>query len=172
MRFVVFLLLASFASPAQADLVDRVVAVIEDQLVLDSEVRLEQELAALDDTALPFWEPSRGKALDRLVDAAVVRVAASDVALYQPSDEDVRQRREAVRAQFEDRRQWTACLQTHGLTEDSLGVVLRRRMVVERYLSRNIQVAIEERGPWKRASVDLISALRERAKVRLIDEES
>lgn len=171
MRWFALLVLLLSGTPAHADLLDRVVAVVEDQLVLASEVQLEQELAELDTEALPFWKTAKRQALDRLVDAAVVRLAASNVALYQPSDEDIRLRREAVRAQFEDRREWTDFLERHGLSEESLGIVLRRRMVVERYLSRNILESTEDRGAWKKASDQLIQGLRDRARVRLIDEE-
>ena len=166
------MLLLLFAVPAWASPVDRVVAVVESELVLASEVRIEAELAPLDHSTSPFWDATRSQPLERLIDAAVVRIAAADVALYQPPDEDIAARREAIHIQFTDRRSWEAFLQRHGLDEDGLEVVLRRRMVVERYLSRNVLIDLQDRAAWLGAAGQLLSALRERMRVRRIDEES
>ena len=87
------LLLLLASSTAWADRVDRVVAVVDSQLVLESEVRLEHELSRLDTGASPFWRARRA-AVERLIDAAAVRVAAGQVVLYQPPDEEVRTRRD------------------------------------------------------------------------------
>ena len=101
----------------------------------------------------------------------MVRIAAADVALYQPPDDDIAARREAIHIQFTDRRSWEAFLKRHGLDEDGLDVVLRRRMVVERYLSRNVLIDVEDRSAWISAADQLLAALRARMRVRRIDEE-
>ncbi len=159
--------LALCGAPAHADRVDRIVAVVEDQLVLESEVRLERELSRLDDQGLLWAIPDPQ---ERLIDAAVLRLAAADVALYQPDDEDIRQRREAIRAHFTDRASWRDFLYRHGLTEDRLAVVLRRRMVAERYLRRNLQADPADQTAWSRATAALVEDLRARFRIRVVPE--
>ena len=165
---LVYLLLSCFASPARAEIVDRVAVVIEDQLVLQSEVSIEAALSQLDDSPSPFWSAGGGNALERLVDAAVLRHSAGAVALYQPHRNDVATRLEAVRAKFEDRRAWATFLSDYGLDEDRLAVVLRRRMVVERYLSRNLTESVQDKPRWQAASDELLAQLRPRTAIRAV----
>jgi len=160
--------LLSLAGPAQAFVVDRVAVVIEDQLVMESEVAIEEALAQLDDSPSPFWSAGRTDAMDRLVDAAVLRHSAGSVALYQPRREEVSLRLEAVRSKFEDRSAWLSFLSAYGLDEERLAVVLRRRMVVERYLARNLTVQVEDRAVWQGAVADLLAQLRPRTAIRAV----
>lgn len=169
-RLLPLLLLLALAPSARGALVDRVVAVVDTELVLASEVRLEEELAGLDEPASPFWAPGRSTPRERLMDAAAVRVAAAKIVLYQPEEDDVRARREAVRARFDDRQGWNAFLDRHGLTEEGLLILLRRRMIVERYLARNVQAPVEDRGAWLEDAEELVAGLRGRLKVRTIEE--
>ena len=156
---------------AWAATLDRVVAVVETELVMDSEVRLETELARIDRSPIPFWDADRATPQERLVQGAILRVAAERVALYQPSDEDVQARRERMRATFSNRQTWTTFLTQHGLEETSLGETLRRRMVVERYLGRNLQAPLDQPVPWQVACDQMVDQLRERIRVRIIDAE-
>jgi hypothetical protein len=158
-------------SQATAATLDRVVAVVESELVMDSEVRLEDELARLDRSELPFWGADRLTALDRLVQGATLRVAAEQVALYQPTDEQVQARHEAVRATFSNRQTWTTFLKRHGLSETTLGEALRRRMVVERFLGRNLQATPDQPVVWQIACDKLVEQLQQSIRVRTIDEE-
>lgn len=156
--------------PARAGVVDRVVAVVGDQVVLASEIRLEDELAHLDASPLPFWDPDRGTALERLLDAAAIRRSASALDLYEPPDEAVRDRLEALRGRFASRADWEEFLARWGLDEPGLLAVLRRRMIVERYLLRNLQLRPDEREAWLQAAEQLLMRLRARYEVRPIPE--
>lgn len=165
------LLLAWLLLPtARADVVDRVVAVVGDQVLLASEVRLEGELARLDESPLPFWDPDRGTALQRLLDAAAIRRSASDLDLYEPHDEAVRDRLEALRSRFPRRADWEEFLARWGLDEPGLLAILRRRMIVERYLLRNLQIRPDDREAWLQAAEQLLARLRARYEVRAIPE--
>lgn len=170
-RFLLLFLTFFTTSIASAALVDRVVAVVQNELVLDSEVRLESDLAARDTSTTPFWDPDRTTARDRLIQSAAIRVVAEDVDLYAPPADAVRDRREAIRRRFETRAAWLEFLQRHGLNEASLEQVLWRRMVTERYLSRNI--ALPPSDPNYIAEMDaLIRAILTRMRVRLIEPEA
>ena len=168
---IVLLALALLTAPlASAALVDRVVAVVQSELVLDSEVGLEAELAALDTSTTPFWDPDRTTPQTRLVQSAAIRVVAEDVDLYAPPAEAVRARREAIRRSFETRSLWLAFLKRHGLSQEGLDQVLWRRMVTERYLARNL--AMPPSDPTYVPEMEaLIAAIVTRMRVRLIDPE-
>lgn len=168
MRALLLALLLSL--PARAEVVDRVVAVVGDQLVLASEIRFEEELSGLDESPLPFWDPRRGTALQRLLDAAAIRASASDLDLYEPPDEAVRDRLETLRGRFATRADWEDFLRRWGLDEPDLLVQLRRRMIVERYLFRNLQLRPDDREAWLGAADRLLERLRARYDVRMIPE--
>ncbi|MEZ4320222.1 MAG: hypothetical protein R3F61_22275 [Myxococcota bacterium] len=153
---------------APASVVDRVVAVVGDQVVLSSDIALDRDLAPRDPAPVPFWR--RRGAERRQVDAAILRAAAGDVALYQPSDEAARVRLERLRATFEDRAGWVAFLDGWGLDETSMMAVLRRRMVVEAYLQRNLQSPASDPEAWNAECTKLLADLAPRVRVRWVPE--
>lgn len=126
------------ALAAPPTLVDRVVADVDGQLILLSEVAQEAILTEVDVDGTPFWDPNWLVPEQRLVSAAIVRNIAADVRLYEPSRQDVERRLEAIRGRFPRRRAWQAFLDRLSVDEARLAVLLRRRMVVDRYLRRNL----------------------------------
>ncbi len=155
-------------SPARAEVFDRVVAQIQQQLVLASEVHLEAALEERDRDALPFWTARHADATGRLVDASVVRVAAGDIGLYQPEEAEVAARLEAVRGTFVDRTEWESFLSQHGLDEAALGRVLRRRLMVERFLRRNVTADLADEAKWLEECQGLLVQLRGRIRIRQV----
>ncbi|MCB9675439.1 MAG: hypothetical protein H6737_10010 [Alphaproteobacteria bacterium] len=154
---------------APASVVDRVVAVVGDQVVLTSDVSLDRDLSGHDPSPLPFWE--RGEPEQRQIDAAILRAAAGDIALYQPTDESARARLERLRATFEDRADWVRFLEGWGLDEGSMLAVLKRRMVVEAYLKRNLQSAPSDTAAWNAECAKLLADLAPRVRVRRVPAE-
>lgn len=163
--------LSGAPSVAQASVVDRVVAVVEDQIVLQSEVELERTLAQLDDSPSPFWDLSEDP-MERLISAAVLRQSAGDVQLYQPDDSSIATRLEAIRGKFVDRKSWLAFLAEYGMDEERLRFVLRRRMVVERFLDRNLAVDVSNHKQWIVDATAMLERLRPRMRVRIVPEMS
>lgn len=167
-------------SLARAEVIDRVVAVVEEQLVTASDVALEADLARIDESPVPFWIVGHGDSLHRLIDAAVIRELAGDVALYRPSDEAVGARIEAMRGRFRspgaepgaaggrDRSAWQAFLARRGLDEESLRGIVERRMVVEAYLSRNVPVAPTDPEGFVEAVDRILAVAEERLRIREI----
>jgi len=125
-------------------------------------------LAGLDDSPSPFWDRTRSDPAERLVDAAVVRHLAADVSVYHPEEEVVRTRLEHIRSQFPDREAWQGFLRTWGLDEDALRTILRRRLVVERYLARNLQADPADRQVWLEACDRYLSEVRPRLRIRAV----
>jgi hypothetical protein len=136
-------------------------------LVLASDLPLEEELRRLDVGSLPLGSPGRPTALDRLVASALLRAAASDLPLYQPDEEEVRARLEALRARFEQRDDWERFLRALGVDEPTLHLTLRRRMVAERYLRRTLR-SPEGTEAWQAELDRVLTELGERVRVRLI----
>ncbi len=143
-------------------------ASVGEQLVTDSEARLEAVISALDASPSPFWDRDGRPPLDRLIDAAVVRELAGDVALYQPAGDALAARLEAVRSLFPDRSAWERFLDSWGLDEDGLRTLIVRRMVVERYLARNVQVPADDRAAWWDAYEAVMSQQRPRFRIRVV----
>ncbi len=161
-------IIAATVLPAHAGVVDRVAYVVETELVLTSEIRLEEALASLDTSPIPFWEPTTGTAGQRLVDAATIRALIGELGLYQPTREAVSARREAIRARFDRHDDWEQFLQRWGLDQDGLEVVLRRRMLVERYFARNLLADPSDRERWLTECEANLAKLRPRVGTRAI----
>lgn len=168
MRGWPLLLALLLPAPAMAEVVDRVVYVVEDQLVLQSDIALDEAVTPLDASPSPFWSRPGVTAEDRAVDAAILRALARDVALYQPSDDEVRERTEAIRARFADRGTWRHFLDGWGLDERGFRSVLRRRLVVERFLARNLRADPANVEAYWEACDALLDEVRPRVRMRRI----
>jgi len=169
---LVYYLLLTWGLLAHAEIVDRVIAVVGtegEQVVTASDVALEGALTPLDHGPTPFWVGVHDDASERLIEAAVVRAAAADVALYQPSPEDVAARVQAFRGRIGDPAALVAFQTRWGLDDAGLAVALRRRMVVERYLTRNLPTPPEDAEAWLAEVHDALEALSLRVPVRRIE---
>lgn len=152
-------------------LLDRVVGVVGDRLVLASDVALERALAWRDPRPFPLGERADRQALDVLIDAAVVRGLAGDVAVYQPSTADVRERLAVLRDTWEDPGEYIRFLSAFGLDEERLSGVLYARIVVERYVQRAVVLPSQAAGESEeqlRARYDAwIEEARDQVQIRL-----
>jgi hypothetical protein len=147
-------------------------AVVGDRVITESELRLERALAPIDPGPVPPLEARRADAERFLVELAIVRALAGSTAVYQPEPARVRERLDALRAAFPSPAAWTAFLAEHGLNEDALRAVLYSRMVVERYVQRNLGLAAraEPTADWDARYAAWIDAQRARVSIREIPE--
>jgi len=151
---------------ARAEVIDRVVAVVNGQPVLASDVAIGVELAQLDPSSrLP---PPDGDVTRWTIDTVVVRTLAESVKLYDPSAREVHERVDGLRSAFPDRESWARFLARHGLDEAGLEPMMRRQLVVERFLLRNIQADPNDRDAWNREAVALLAALRDGVVWRIV----
>ncbi|MEQ1504960.1 MAG: hypothetical protein ABMB14_22195 [Myxococcota bacterium] len=161
---------------ARAEVVDRVIAVIGGQPLLASDLRLDAALAPIDPSPVPFWtahltalQPDGADPAEQLsIDAVVVRVAAADVALYQPTREAVTERVEALRVAIGGGDAWDSFLVVNGLDDGRVESAIRRRMVVERFLLRNLQANPADVPAWTAECGALLDQLRPRIRIRRI----
>jgi len=154
----VWLLLPTLAVVAQADSVDRVVAVVAGELVLQSDVAMDALLDPVDKSPSPYWANTPADRATRLADAALLRHRAGDLAIYQPSRDDVAKRLAAIEAAHPDLNDQVKRL---GYDRSMLENALKRRMIVERFLERDL--VVQRTGPdaWQDALTALLA--RERA---------
>ncbi len=146
---------------------DRLVAVVGGSTVVTSfDIALEQAIAQRDRSVLPFWD--HADVAEVLIDAALLRIASADVVLYEPSPEDIRARADAFRSTFATPAEWTDFSTRWGLDDATLGVLARRRLVVERFLQRNLKSAPADREAWLAETHALVAALESRIPVRRI----
>lgn len=160
------LLALLLGGPAHAGVVDRVVVVVEDEIVLASDVRIERMLTGLDPAPLPFWRLDHTTSEERLIMAALVRALAAGVTLYEPEDAAVRARMQALRARLGPA--WADWLALTGLDEEAVYSLLRQRMEVEIYLARNLPEDPADTTRWQQACQELIDQVRGRFTVRTI----
>ncbi|MEC7948772.1 MAG: hypothetical protein VX265_14490, partial [Myxococcota bacterium] len=88
----------------------------------------------------------RDDPLEALVELALARGLAGDIAVYEPSPAEVRERLAALRRTWVDPRAWAAFLERVGHTEEQLAGALYSRMMAERYVARNVTMPARSRA--------------------------
>ena len=181
-RVLAIAVLLSLALPSEGwsqeaealERIDRIVAVVGERLVTASDVELEAILTARDPRSVAVLSAGARTPLESLIDAAIIRGLAGNIAVYQPDDADVRARLDALRATFEDPDAWRRFLLAFGLDEDALAGILYSRMVVERVVHRNVGLASEAARETPDAYLKRyeawIAERRNRVSVRLVAE--
>ena len=162
------------ADPGRTPVVlDRVVAVVGDRIITASDVRLEQALLRFDPSPVEVLQQRRYEsALEFLVDTAVIRDLAGDIAIYAPSTVEVQRRFDGLRTHFDTRLSFRAFLRGNGLDAEVLAGRLYARMVAERYVARNVQLASEAAGDNRDEAyiryLEWVTSERERVPIRAV----
>ncbi|HYM61865.1 MAG TPA: hypothetical protein VEZ11_13345 [Thermoanaerobaculia bacterium] len=146
-----------FASVAHAAIVDRIAAVVDEQVITVSEVGQMAGLRFYPRPAKASDDQYRHYVLDELIDQAlrfrdVERFGATDIA-KEPIDARLRE----IAARFPSSAAFDAALGRSDMTLDELRTLVRRQLQVEAYIqerfSPTVFIATEEveahyRGPW------------------------
>ena len=141
---------------AQGDEVDRVVAIVNGQLILDSDVDRERRFAAL----LPYGEASgpynREAAIERLINRDLilqqVELQPGDVITVQAARKDLDALRKSIpaceRYHCETEEGWKQFLATEGFTDERLTELWRQRMEVLAFIELRFRmgVRVTQRG--------------------------
>jgi len=163
---VLFTLLAlGYGAPG---VVDRVVLVVDEELVLASEIDLERQLSAIDRPPVPFWSPEHATPAARLEKAAILRLLAAGVALYDPLPAEIDARITVLQEGAGGAEAWSSLQQRWGLDARATAALVKRRMVVERYLLRNLTEDPTRATEWVAAADALLSEVRPRFRIRQI----
>ena len=157
-------------APASIVRADFVLAVVSDSVVTHSDIRLHKEMSVLDPSTVPSLQYNEATALQDVIDATVIRTLAGRVPVYQPNSADIRARWNRFQSQWTDPTAYNAFLQIHGLNQDRLYQVLKQRMVIERVVQRNLELATGEDNvlEWNQNYSKWIEQQRSTLRVRTI----
>jgi hypothetical protein len=132
------LLAVSGHSPAQ-ELVDRVVAKVESDIILLSDVR---ELGRYQ-TFLDGKPQSDVDILNRLIDQWIVRSEATAARFPQPSESDVDRSIDRLKRSFSSDEEYEARKKQAGLTDEDVRQFMRARLFLSNYLDSRFRPVIQ-----------------------------
>jgi len=142
MLLVVLSLLSSAwaqSSPDRAPaIIDRVVVVVGPRVITASELRLSIAMDAHDSSPIEVLRGHTADPQERLVNRRILRSLAGEVRVYQPAEVDVRARLDKLKTSWVQLSDYRIFLLRNGLDEERLLRELAERMVVERYIRRNL----------------------------------
>jgi len=140
-------------APESATKLDRVVAIANNDLILDSDVDEERRLEALQpyyESAAPF---SRDKAIERLIDRDLILQQAELQAQDPITDEHLNREIDALRKAIPDCKNkkydcettagWDSFLAVNGFTEAEFNTRWRERMTVLRFIEQRFRAGIK-----------------------------
>jgi hypothetical protein len=167
------LALALAVSPpltADAATIERVLAVVEDELILMSDVQIEAALQPLDASPSALWARHPHDPQRRALESAMLRTLAGDVGLYHPGEEDISARVAAIREATGSAEAYATLLAGLGLDESDLRAAVRRRMIAEAYARRNVAARAEDDPErWRARCDELVAGVEARLRIRRIE---
>jgi hypothetical protein len=121
------------------EVVDRIVARVETEIILQSDVRqLSRYQAFLDGKP-----QSDADILNRLIDQWIVRSEAGVARFPQPSDEDVNRSIERLKRSFSSPEEFQARQKQSGITDDEIRRFVRAQLYLSNYLDSRFRPSIQ-----------------------------
>jgi hypothetical protein len=127
------------AAPQSAHVVDRIVARIEEDIILQSQVR---ELGAFQQLIESHAE-SDDKLLDELIQQWVVETEATASHFPQPAQTEVDRELTRLRESFANPEKYASRLNELGLSADQVRQLLSRQIYVERYIDYKFRPSVQ-----------------------------
>lgn len=127
------------AAPQGTRVVDRIVARVEDDIILQSQVR---ELGAFQEL-VEGRADSDDKLLDELIQQWVVETEAAAARFPQPAQSEVDRELARLKGQFPTPEKYASRLNELGLTADEVREMLSRQIFVERYLDSKFRTSVQ-----------------------------
>ena len=141
------------AQTAAAVPIDSVVAVVNGQVILHSDIDDDIQLSVLDSTPGAAGALTRQRALEELISRTLIQqqIRQEDLASIQPSAADVTARMEEIRKQLpacvradcSTDAGWKTFLAEHGLTQFRVQAYLRNRMEILRFIEQRFRQGIQ-----------------------------
>jgi len=129
----------SAAAAPQEQVVDRIVARIEDDIITLSEMR---ELAAYQQLVDGQAEPDT-RLMDELIEQWTINNEAQAAQFPQPSDADIDRQLQQIQMRFPTREDFAQRLRTLGLTPESLRRIVTRQNYLTGYLDYRFRPAVQ-----------------------------
>ena len=142
-RLVLFLLLAAMVletSPGRAqEVIDRIVARVENDVILLSDVRQLAEYQIFMDGKAESDE----QILERLIDQWIVRTEAAAARFPQPSDQDVQRSLARLKRSFSSPEAFEERKKQSGMTEEEILRQLKSQLYLSNYLDSRFRASIQ-----------------------------
>ena len=122
--------------------VDRIVVVIEEYTITQSDISLEQELATLipsSSKTLQYYRENNPK--EALIQRNILRIFAGDINLYSANPIEIQKRYEQFLAHWKHIQEYNEFILRHGLDEDRLLGLIKSQIIAENYLEKNIGIS-------------------------------
>jgi parvulin-like peptidyl-prolyl isomerase len=133
-----FLLIAAALAAGQ-EVIDRIVARVDNDIILMSDVRaLAKYQAFVDGKPEPDAD-----ILERLIDQYIVRNEAKAALFPQPSDEDVKRSLERLKRSFSSPEEFEERKKQSGLTDEDIDRMLRAQLYLSNYLDSRFRASIQ-----------------------------
>jgi parvulin-like peptidyl-prolyl isomerase len=132
-----FLALAALA--AAQEVVDRIAAKVDTDIILLSDVRELQRYQVFVDGK----SESEEQALDRLIDQWIVRGEAKAALFPQPSDAEVQRSIDRLKRSFSSPAEYDEHLRQSGLTEDDVERIVKSQLYLSNYLDTRFRASIQ-----------------------------
>ncbi|HVA94949.1 MAG TPA: hypothetical protein VNI36_08615 [Candidatus Dormibacteraeota bacterium] len=126
-------------APPQGRVVDRIVARIEDDIILQSQMR---ELGAFQELVDGHRE-SDNKLLSELVEQWMVQTESSTVHFPAPAKSEVDRELARLKGQFASPQAYSAKLRELGLSADEVRQLLARQIYIERYIDYKFRPSVQ-----------------------------
>ncbi len=143
---------AQAAQPTHAVVLDRVVALVNNQAILSSDVNEEMRLAVLDPGRAGLGVLTRQRALEQLISRALIQqqIRQEDEQAAEPSPAEVDARLAELRKELPacvhqncaSEQGWKAFLVAHGLTPERVEAYLRYRVEILRFIELRFREGI------------------------------
>jgi hypothetical protein len=144
--------LAQAAQPDHAVVLDRVVAVVNNQAILASDLDEEMRLAVLDPGRAGLGVLTRQKALEQLISRALIQqqIRQEDAQAAEPMQAEVDARLAEIRKEVPaclrqncaSEEGWKAFLAAHGLSQKRVEIYLRNRLQILRFIELRFRQGI------------------------------
>lgn len=135
----VLVLLAGMAPVSAQEILDRIVARVDTDVILLSDVR---ELARYQ-TLVDGKPESDPAILERLIDQWIVRGEAKAALFPQPSEEDIDRSLQRLKRSFSSQEEFEARKKQSGLSDDDVRRMLRAQLYLSNYLDSRFRASIQ-----------------------------
>ncbi len=146
-------LAAAYAQSSTPVVLDRVVAVVNRQVILASDIHDDIELSVLDPSQDGKGAPTQQSALEQLISRALIQqqIRQEDLQFIEPSQAEVNARIQelrkvlpaCVRAHCSTEAEWKAFLAAHDLTQQRVEAYLRNRMEILHFIEERFRQGIQ-----------------------------
>ena len=170
--FRCLILMVAFVGPIRAApqtaLADRAVALVDNEIVTSSDLKLHLSLGAHDDSFVPILRANPETLLDDAIAATLIRSIGGRISVYQPNPAQVRARLATYRDKWPSVDVWETHLLTLGLNPQRLYRAIERRLVIERVVSRVVGQPEDDIDLWTSRFNTWLQQERARVRVRKV----